>query len=259
VRRPGRHRPAPVAVSFAGMLNQLVRYAPVVELIRELPIGTLLDVGSGSTGIAPWLDDHWRITAVDADFTDYGSAAGPPADGVSRLVGDARRLPFEDGAFDVVLALDLVEHIAPPDRASVLREVARVARRRAIVGCPAGSAALEADRRLFEQYRRRGERPPGWIDEHLEHGFPEPAELQDGLAGEGSVRLIGNESVRAHSLVMRAEAGGWSAHGANGVDRVLRWAVRRDGRVGRAGDAIVSLVRGRDRGSTYRTIAVLDK
>jgi SAM-dependent methyltransferase len=240
------------------MLNQVVRFAPVVQLVRELPAGTLLDVGSGSVGIAPWLPG-WEVTAVDASFDDYGTAEGPAQDGVRRVLGDARELPFDERSFDVVVALDVLEHVTPADRARVLAELARVTSRRAIVGCPAGPAALESDRRLAERYRRRGQPEPGWIGEHLDNGFPEPEELAGGLTHAGTVRLLGNESLPAHELIMRAEAGRVSRYGAQVVEKTLGWAVRRDGRAGRLGAFALAAVRGGDRPPTYRTIAVLDR
>jgi SAM-dependent methyltransferase len=240
------------------MLNQVVRFAPVVELVRELPPGTLLDVGSGSVGLAPWLRG-WDVTAVDASFDDYGAAEGPAHDGVRRVVGDARELPFEDRSFDVVVSLDMLEHVAPGDREQVLRELARVAGRRAIVACPAGAAALEADRRLAESYRGRGEPEPGWIGEHIENGFPEPGELARVLSSAGNVRLLGNESVLAHERVMRAEAGRFSRYAAQVTEKLLGAAVRRDGPAGAAGNRALAMVRGNDRPPTYRTIAVLDR
>ncbi len=39
------------------------------------------------------------------------------------------RLPFPDASFDVVLCLDVLEHLAPADRETLQRELGRVARR----------------------------------------------------------------------------------------------------------------------------------
>ncbi len=121
------------------MLNQLVRYEPVLRLIRELSGGTLLDVGSRSVGARGWLGAEWNITAVDAAFQDYGTATGPAAHGAHRVVGDVRGLEFPASRFDVVLALDLLEHIDKDDRPQALGALARVARQRLIVACPRAS------------------------------------------------------------------------------------------------------------------------
>jgi len=55
--------------------------------------------------------------------------------------------------------------------------------------------------------------------EHLEHGFPEPAEIEAALRPHGRVRLLGNESLAAHERIVRAEA----------------WRPGRAARAGRAG------------------------
>jgi SAM-dependent methyltransferase len=240
------------------MLNQLVRYAPVTDLIRAVGGGTLLDVGSGSVGVSRWLGPEWTITATDISFDDYGTAAGAADDGITRLVADARALPFEDRSFDVVLTLDMLEHVVPADRPVVLRELARVTRRRLIAACPAGAPALDADRRLEAAYRRRGAQPPGWIAEHLDHGFPEPAELRDALAPFGDVRLIGNESVAAHERLMNLEANPRLGLVNVALLRVLGPAAA-GGPLHRPARAALAALRGRDAAPTYRTIAVLDR
>lgn len=54
------------------------------------------------------------------------------ARGIDRIVQcDAQRLPFRDESFDVVLSLDALEHL--PDDAAGVREIARVARRDALL------------------------------------------------------------------------------------------------------------------------------
>lgn len=239
-------------------LNQAVRYEAAVRFVAEVSGRTLLDVGSGSTGIAGWLPARWSVTAIDADFADYGPASRPAEDGARRIVGDARRLPFADRTFDVVLALDLLEHVAPWDRGTVLAELRRVTRRRLIVGCPAGAAAERADRRLADRYRAKGHEPPGWLAEHLTHGVPDPAELERALAGSGSLRVLGNENVGAHERLVRADSGALTRHAACAATLLLRSALRSERPLRRPAVRAVSALRGKDRPPTYRTFAVLD-
>jgi hypothetical protein len=240
------------------MLNQLVRYAPIAALIRSLGSGSLLDVGSGSVGVSRWLGPEWAITATDISFDDYGTAADAVADGVQRLVADARALPFEDRSFDVVLTLDMLEHVNPGDRSPILRELARVARRRVVAACPTGAAALEADRRLDAAYRKRGTTPPGWLAEHLDNGFPEPADLEAALQPFGDVHLFGNETVRAHERLMHLEAQPRLAFMISGLLRALAPAAG-GGPMQRPAAAALAALRGHDAAPTYRTIAVLDR
>jgi SAM-dependent methyltransferase len=70
-------------------------------------------------GEAVGLDRSGSMLAVAA-------ARLPP--GWSLLRGDARRLPFADGSFDLVSACYLLHLLGPDDRIRVLAEVARVLR-----------------------------------------------------------------------------------------------------------------------------------
>src|SRR4051794_1876085 len=159
--------------------------------------GRLLDVGSGSNGIEALLPRGWRVVALDANFSDYGALVTSRTP-CARTVGDVCRLPFADATFDAVVAIDLLEHVHPDDRGVAVDELCRVAARRAVIACPTGAAATEADRNIRDAVVARGGTVPPWLDEHLDHGFPERAELVDLAARNGTVVAEGNESTAAH-------------------------------------------------------------
>ena len=232
------------------LLNQVARFVPVARLVAQVHGSTLLDVGSGSAGIARWLPRGWMVTAVDRSWADYGSAPRPPDARTVRVEADARALPFPDASFDVVVSLDMVEHVPPEDRPVVRAELSRVAARRVVVACPTGMLALKADERLRERYGRWAREAPGWLVEHLELGLPEPEELLAMLPG---ARLVPNESLAAHERVMRLDASRWGGVASTVASHVLRaLPMRWRERASKA-------VRGGDTPPTYRTIAVLDK
>jgi SAM-dependent methyltransferase len=97
------------------------RHARFVSLMRPDPGTRIVDVGCGPLGLrafAPELD----VTGVDLE--DRPQYPGP------FVQADAtRRLPFEDGAFDLAYSNSLIEHLPPADRAAFAAEVKRVARR----------------------------------------------------------------------------------------------------------------------------------
>lgn len=240
------------------MLNQLARYAAVVPLVEESAGGTLLEVGSGSEGIARFASDRWQITVSDRDFSDYG-AVEIPDDGLRRIEGDVTKLPFGDGEFDVVVALDLLEHLPADLRPVALTELARVTQKRLVVGCPCGEPALRADRLLARYYAIQPRAMPPWLVEHLDNGFPSAELLQQTLAPFGSVRLVPNERIGAHLTVSILEGTPYVAR------LMLRLASRLEsGMPNSNGDRSVSgarwldRIRGGDREPAYRHIAVLD-
>ena len=241
------------------MLHQLARFTVVAPLIRELGPGDVLDVGSGSRGVAGWLGPEWRVTAVDRAFNDDGALSGPLEANVQTVLGDARGLPFPDRAFDAVLALDVLEHIPPVDRPQVLRELVRVARKRVVVACPTGAPALDADRRLAAGLRARGMEPPVWLAEHEANGLPERGDLVTELSGRGRLRVLGDENLRWHHWLFSLEFRRPGFHLSRASARLLTAGLGRRGPAGALCRVLTRAVRGPSRGAAYRTIAVLDR
>jgi ubiquinone/menaquinone biosynthesis C-methylase UbiE len=105
---------------------------------------TCLDVGCGpgtiTADLAALCDSGGSVVGVDAarGIVDAAAAAFADRTNLSFVVGDVMDgLPFGDGAFDVVHAHQVLQHV--PDPASALREMRRV--------CKAGGvvAARDAD------------------------------------------------------------------------------------------------------------------
>lgn len=102
------------------------------ELARGLEDATLLDLGTGPGDIALRIarrEPTWRITAIDGAPTMLGlarsaaSAAGL-AGRIRFQLADAKRLPFDNGAFGIVCSNSLLHHVADPG--SLWREARRV-------------------------------------------------------------------------------------------------------------------------------------
>jgi hypothetical protein len=251
--RRGRPRVAPV------MLNQLARYSAVVPIVEESDGEALLEVGSGSEGIARFASPRWQVTVCDRDFTDYG-AVEVPDDGLRRIEGDVTDLPFADRKFDVVLALDLLEHLPAELRPVALKELARVARTRLVAGCPCGERALRADRRLARYYAVQPRATPPWLVEHLDNGFPSAELLQTTLASFGSVRLVPNERIGTHLAVSVLEATPYLARLMLRVaSRLEAGMPNADGGSSASTGRWLNRLRGGDSEPVYRQIAVLDR
>jgi 2-polyprenyl-6-hydroxyphenyl methylase/3-demethylubiquinone-9 3-methyltransferase len=86
----------------------------------------VLDVGCGAGFLANDLALRGReVTGVDVAADALAVGHAHDASGRVRYVeGDARALPFGDGAFDAVCAMDLLEHVESAERA--IAEAARV-------------------------------------------------------------------------------------------------------------------------------------
>lgn len=86
--------------------------------------GLVLDVGSADGPSVGWMRDISLRVPVDID---------PRGLQLGGVCADALRLPFADGAFDVVAAFDVIEHFA--DEPGVIAELVRVLR-------PSGTLAV---------------------------------------------------------------------------------------------------------------------
>ncbi len=98
---------------------------------------TLLDVGTGTGDIPERLSRYAQSRGVVLEI--FGLDGRPELVRMTRpwaiaaVCGDARSLPFTAGAFDVVIASQLLHHFAREDALGVIRELHRVARRRVII------------------------------------------------------------------------------------------------------------------------------
>jgi glycogen(starch) synthase len=98
----------------------------VVERFSVQPRMRLLDVGGGYGRLAEPLARYHDVTLCDIspEMIEEARRRCPPT--INLVLADASRLPFGDGEFDAVLALDLLPHL--PDLEAGITELARVAR-----------------------------------------------------------------------------------------------------------------------------------
>jgi ubiquinone/menaquinone biosynthesis C-methylase UbiE len=119
---------------------ELPRVRAALGVLRALNPRRLLDIGTGR-GVFLWplLDafPDLDVTAVEPDEHRRKHLEAVCRGGIDRLhvVGtDACKLPFENGAFDVVTALEVLEHQIDP--APLAREAMRLASHFVIVSVP---------------------------------------------------------------------------------------------------------------------------
>ncbi|HXY50014.1 MAG TPA: methyltransferase domain-containing protein [Terriglobales bacterium] len=127
------------------------RIARLVEAIGPAPGSRVLDVACGPGFLALAFPQHCR-EVIGLDLTDAPLAIAEKkrqARGLANVRfqrGDADRLPFGDGEFDVVVCRFALHHVEDPGR--VLREMARVCR-------PQGKVAVED--LVTSEHRARGD------------------------------------------------------------------------------------------------------
>ena len=109
----------------------------VARRVAAFAPSSVLDAGCGEGFVAEALAARLpgvSIRAVDVDPAAVAFAASRSRSSVSYGVASLDALPFADGAVDVVVCTEVLEHLAAPDRA--LAELRRVARVGVVVTVP---------------------------------------------------------------------------------------------------------------------------
>ena len=142
---------------MSGFLAALDSLLDGIEPLRILEIG----VGEGVV-MARVRERFPDATIIGVDLPDQSLAEEWRELGLSCLFGDATALPFPDDAFDLVMAIEVLEHVPNPDRA--LRELARVC-----TGAVIASVPFEPVWRLGNMLRRRYLKAFGNTPGHVNH------------------------------------------------------------------------------------------
>jgi hypothetical protein len=129
------------ARGYPASLSSSIRDFPeLFEELRRTVAGLgaarVLEIGPGD-----------RPLVVEGSFVVYLDAAAAFLRSVRRpVLGDLRRAPFLDRAFDLVVAADVFTHIPPLDRPGAVAELVRLAPRILIVNPEAGPRSVAGSR-----------------------------------------------------------------------------------------------------------------
>jgi 2-polyprenyl-3-methyl-5-hydroxy-6-metoxy-1,4-benzoquinol methylase len=130
-----------------------VRNAHVLNLVQRLPLPSkarVLDIGSGRGVALFWLARHhpdWTLIGIELDPVMAGSSRmAAKRGGWANLtfVQDSATNLFEEKWYDLVLCVDVLEHIT--DDVGLLRQIARALK-------PGGYLVLHVPKRRQEQWR----------------------------------------------------------------------------------------------------------
>ena len=148
-----------------------LRYLPVVNILKKLKIeeAKILEVGSGSLGITPYFKR--KIDGLDVDFS------GPQTDLVNKIKGAADKIPFRKNSYDVVISVDVLEHLPTERREKAITEMIRVAKKLAIIVVPAGELSEKQDHELFKYWQKVFKEQNQFLEEHIKNGLPRIDEI----------------------------------------------------------------------------------
>jgi len=169
-----------------------LRYLPIVDEIKKsgLHKPQILEVGSGSLGIAPYL--KLPLTGVDIKFE------GPKFYLLNQVIGKATELPFADKSFDFVVSTDMLEHVPVQDRQKVISEILRCTRIEAFIAVPCGEKSTLQDKQLDKDYQRVFGMPYKSMQDHIRNGLPGKSWVNDTIEQEAK-RLNKKVEIKIHA------------------------------------------------------------
>jgi len=149
--------------------NPIVRFSnqrflsTIALFLRSIHFNSLLDAGCGEGVVLASILDEFQMgyCGLDLDY-DRVHFASMEMTGSMFVNGDAQRLPFSEGSFDLVLLLEVLEHVGDPER--VLEEVHRVSGKYLLVSVP-----NEPWWRVGNMLRLKYLRDFGNTPEHINH------------------------------------------------------------------------------------------
>jgi len=115
--------------------DELYRFQKIIDLIPE-DAKTILDIGCGPGVFLHLLKKNRNIKELGIEISDNKIAYANNVLQVKVQKGDAAELPFPDKAFDVVTALEVLEHLPCGTYERALTEMARVANTTIIISVP---------------------------------------------------------------------------------------------------------------------------
>lgn len=180
-----------------------LRYLPIVEEINKLDKGaTVLDVGSGGLGITPYLKR--KVTGVDIAFS-------PPFHPLlKRVKSSATKLPFANSSFDVVISVDMLEHLKEKARTDAICEMLRVARKKVLLGVPCSQTSYQQDVYLDKYYQKKFKKRYQYLKEQINLGLPKEHDIYDTIMTAARVnkktihlQIRGNENLQLRLFLMK--------------------------------------------------------
>jgi len=201
-----------------------MRYGPVIRRLHPHPQEgeSIVEIGANEAGFARFAGTRTIIMDFARPHLDAARGAQP----VIPVQADIARLPFADGSVAVLVCLDTLEHLPAAARQDAVGEIVRCLSPggRAVIAFPSGDAAMGAEQRIRDDYRRAAGQSLRWLEEHAEYGLPDAdamlAAFEHALPPSHTATLAWNANAAVWIWMWRVMMCGWPGRG-NAIAQVI--------------------------------------
>lgn len=160
--------------SKAWEIDIAMRYHPIAQLLRQntSPQLRILEAGAGGKGITAF--HPVPITALDIRHADNCDSSL-----INQVTASSEHIPLADNSFDILISVDMFEHLDSKARAATLCEFFRTAAQGGtiFIAVPCGKLASFHEKALNALYKIARKKDHPWLKEHIDNGLPETKEL----------------------------------------------------------------------------------
>lgn len=152
---------------------------------------SVLDVGGEDKILKKHLGiDHYVTVNVASNKDHYNHFVDSDE---SNVLYDGKHLPFDNESFDVVLCIDVLEHVPFDQRTDLIEEMLRVTKKTLICSAPFGTQShIQAEKELYKHLSAK-QINVEFLKEHINRGLPKPDEVKAWRKKfKGSLAYAGN-------------------------------------------------------------------
>ncbi|HSX18653.1 MAG TPA: methyltransferase domain-containing protein [Candidatus Saccharimonadales bacterium] len=155
--------------------------------------------------IGEFIEDGENVLDVGGELDQLSNFCNPSKITVANLQGSQEKsdviiktgkLPFKDGSFETVCAIDVLEHIGKKDREKFVSDLYRVCSKKAILSFPMGTNYhINYEKQLAKWLEKKG-MDVTYLKEHIALGLPTKQEIDKFTKGKRSkVYYSGNITI----------------------------------------------------------------
>lgn len=134
--------------------------------------------------VGKFIESNHTVLDVGGELHHLSQFSSPTKIIVANLTGGdvvikKGKLPFSNNSFDIVCAIDVLEHIVKKKRKQFIENLIKVAKKRVILSFPVGTLQHLKYEKETQAYLRKKGKSVTYLEEHIMNGLPTEKEVDN--------------------------------------------------------------------------------